>query len=52
VFENDDVLPTAHYAGGPEENSVKNTGEKGRNCARTAQNTHSGRLKRRNALLH
>ena len=49
----DRALPTAHYTAGPEENSVKNTGGKGRNRARTAQNTpSSGRLKRRNACLH
>jgi hypothetical protein len=41
---NDNVLRTAHYAGGPEENCVKNKGEKGSDGERTAQNTHSGRL--------
>lgn len=48
----DRALPTAHYTIEPGENSVKNAGEKGRNRARTAQNTSSGRLKRRNACLH
>jgi hypothetical protein len=28
VSENDDVLPTAHYAAGPDESSVKNTEER------------------------
>ena len=48
---NDSVLPTAHYTVGPEQNSVKNTGEKGRKRARTAQNTHNERFKRRKRRL-
>jgi len=44
----DRALPTAHYTVEPGEKSVKNTGEKGRGRARTAQNTSSGRLKCRN----
>ena len=40
----DNVLRAAHYTGGPEENWVKNTGEKGLDRERTAQNTNSGRL--------
>jgi hypothetical protein len=44
----DRALPIAHYTAGPEENSVKNTGGKGRNRARSAQNTPSERLKSRN----
>ena len=45
--ENESILPTAHYTVGPEGNCIKNMGEKGPGRARTAQNTHSGRLKRR-----
>jgi hypothetical protein len=51
VPENDSVLRTAHYTGGPEENRVKNTGEKGLDRERTARNTHSGRLRRRRRIL-
>ena len=43
--ENDRLLRTAQYTGGPEENAAKNTGEKGPDRQPTAQNTHNGRLK-------
>lgn len=39
---NDSALPTAHYTAGPEENRARNTGEKGLDRVRTAQNAHSG----------
>lgn len=48
---NDSLLRTAQYTEGPEENGAKNTGEKGSSAVRTAQDTHSGRLKRRTRTL-
>jgi hypothetical protein len=52
VRENDRLLRTAHYTGGPEENGAKNTGEKGLGREPTAQNTHCGRLRCRKRMLH
>ena len=46
MAENGGILPTAHYTVGPEESSIKNTGENGAESAPTAQNTHSERLER------
>jgi hypothetical protein len=51
VLGNDSTLPTAHYTVGPEGNSIKNIGKKGPDRARTAQNTHFGRLGRRKQTL-
>jgi len=48
----DRALPTAHYTGVSQEIQEKNTSKKGPDGERTAQNTPSGRLKRRNACLH
>ena len=44
--ENGTILPTAHYTGEPGEARLENTGEKRSKRARTAQNTHNGRLER------
>lgn len=49
--ENDSVLRTAHYTGAPEEILARNTGKKGPDRPRTAQNTHIGRLKRQRRTL-
>jgi hypothetical protein len=38
--ENDNISRTAQYTGGPAENGVKNTVEKGLDRKPTAQNTH------------
>ena len=46
VPENESTLRTARYTGGTREDCTKNTGEKGTESVRTAQNTHIGRLKR------
>jgi integrase len=51
VPENDSILRTAHYTGGPEEDCAKNKGEKGSDGVRTAQNTHIERFKRRKRIL-
>ena len=48
----DRALPTAHYTGVSPEICEKNTSKKGPDAVRIAQNTPSGRLKRRNAFLH
>jgi integrase len=51
VPENENILRTAHYTGGPEEDCAKNKGEKGPDGVRTAQNTHIERFKRRKRIL-
>jgi integrase len=51
VLGNDSTFPTAQYTVEPADNSVKNMGKDGPGRERTAQNTHSERLKRRKRTL-